>query len=476
VKISSIKNQILVAEWLAEQLVVGEEKLKALAFALEVATTFESGHIDKKNCDTKTKTNTNTNDDDDDDEDNDDEKNASVRLEKKILKVEIELLLLEHLHVINGINGKENWQLEKETCNQLLASFCFDNKLSFIIGLYEHFAQLFYHLQSGQLHLAMEAICTKLEVSLSKLRLEMVQQWLIKDATEINQQNKSFHHKKNTNVLYEVTSSSLSKYQVFIPLEEEQNAQIDQYYMEQILYMISFVPKFPTEAQFQVFLHDMEDILSGLIKFAKAIKPRAGATYRAKRRAVCVVQKLMMDILLYHQKYQHQRHQQEDEDDVIRVRVYTSLLMRIEKEAAGSIGGGQLQQQTSHGNILLPSLLNVDEKKMMTLIKALDFMSIQYQYLSIFETLHLPLPSMNTWMQLKDKAPMIQSVFRECLSRTHTNSSERKKIIQLIGGLMIDFQITHIEVWEKLIQEFQQNEQMERFLLSFLDVLSESEL
>lgn len=247
--LSDTESRVTAAEWLAENFPLGEEKLKALEFALNAAVSGQNGHEDPSNTSFTGH-------------------EALIRLEAKILRVKVEMLLRNATSQTSSLAEVLN---DKGQTNQLLALVSEPKKL--FLELYRRYALWFYTHSSEMLHTVANSIGELLQLPQVKLRLELVREWLVKDAVRVGKGS----------------SSQETKEDPFDFLEAERLHRADEDFVKRILYLVSASVK--TGDSFG------EQVLSYLVNFAKDSQPRAGVTFRAKLRALRVILRLGQ---LYH--------------------------------------------------------------------------------------------------------------------------------------------------------------------------------
>ncbi|KAL4156946.1 hypothetical protein PRNP1_005972 [Phytophthora ramorum] len=197
--LSDTECRVTAAEWLAENFPLGEEKLKALEFALHAALSGANGGEDPSNTSFTGH-------------------EALTRLETKILRVKLELLFRnassQSLSLAEVINDT------KQT-NQLIALVSDPKKL--FKELYRRYALWFCTQHSDTLNTVAKRIAKLLQLPMVKLRLELVREWLVKDAVQMG---------KNT-------AKEEDKEDPFELLEEEKLQRSDEDFGKRILYMAS---------------------------------------------------------------------------------------------------------------------------------------------------------------------------------------------------------------------------------------------
>ncbi|KAG1697307.1 hypothetical protein DVH05_016590 [Phytophthora capsici] len=241
--LSVTESRVTAAEWLAENFPLGDNKLKALEFALKAAVSGQNGAEDPSNTSFTGH-------------------EALTRLENKILRVKVEVLLRNATTKTSSLAEIIN---DKEQTNQLLALVSEPKKL--YLELYRRYALWFYTHSSDMLHEVAGSIGELLRLPQAQLRLELVRGWLVKDAV---------HVIKGT--------SNETREDPFELLESEKLQQSDDDFSKKILYLVASSVK--TSDDFG------EQVLSYLVDFAKDSRPLAGVTYRAKMRALWVILRL----------------------------------------------------------------------------------------------------------------------------------------------------------------------------------------
>lgn len=248
--LSDTESRVTAAEWLAENFPLGDDKLKALEFALKAALSGGNGSEDP--CNTSFTGH-----------------EALTRLETKILRVKVELLLRSA--------GSQSSSLadvidDREKTNELLALVSEPKKL--FLELYRRYALWFYTHSNGMLHTVADSIAELLNLPQAQLRLDLIREWLVKDAVHIVKQ----------------VSSQDTNEEPFELLDSEKLHLADEDYGKRILYLATACVKRGDSFG--------EQLLSYLVEFAKDVRPRAGVTFRAKMRALRVILKLGQ---LYHE-------------------------------------------------------------------------------------------------------------------------------------------------------------------------------
>ncbi|ETK73094.1 hypothetical protein L915_19926 [Phytophthora nicotianae] len=247
--LSDTESRVTAAEWLAENFPLGGEKLKALEFALKAAVFGQTDSEDPSSTSFIGH-------------------EAQARLETKILRVKVEMLFRNATSQVSSVADVIN---DKELTNQLLTLVTEPKKL--FKELYRRYALVFYNHNSDMLHAVASSIGDLLELPQEKIRLDLVCEWLVKDAVHIGKED----------------SSEDTKEDPFELITEEKLHQADENFGKKILYLTSASVKAG-----DLFGHQ---VLSYLIDFAKDPRPRAGVTYRAKMRALRVILRLGQ---LYH--------------------------------------------------------------------------------------------------------------------------------------------------------------------------------
>ncbi|KAL7691843.1 putative RZZ complex, subunit KNTC1/ROD protein [Plasmopara halstedii] len=239
--LSDIESRVTAAEWLAENFPLGDEKLKALNFALKAA---ESSQEEFESL-----TNTSFTG-----------REALTRLEAKVLKVKVEMLLRKAK--LQTSNGAEVNNVQVQT-NQLVALVSEPEKL--FRELYKRCALECFDEKNDVLDALASNIGNLLHLPQAKIRLDLVREWLVTDAVHfdkvVTSQEDPFEH-----------------------VQEEKLHKIDQDFVKRIVCLASKSVKIGNSFGEQVF--------SFLVEFARDSRPRTGVTFRAKLRALCVIQRL----------------------------------------------------------------------------------------------------------------------------------------------------------------------------------------
>ncbi|KAK1944389.1 Kinetochore-associated protein 1 [Phytophthora citrophthora] len=241
--LSDTENRVTAAEWLAKNFPLGDDKLKALEFALKSAVSGQNGAGDPANTSFTGH-------------------EALTRLENKILRVKVEMLLRNATTKTSSLAEIIN---DKEQTNQLLVLVAEPKKL--YLELYRRYALRFYTGSSDMLHEVAGSIGELLRLPQAQLRLELVRGWLVKDAVQIGKGD-----------------SNEAKEDPFELLEAEKLQQADDDFGKRILYVVTSSVKAGDEFG--------EQVLRYLVDFAKDSRPLAGVTYRAKMRALRVILRL----------------------------------------------------------------------------------------------------------------------------------------------------------------------------------------
>ncbi|KAG7377208.1 hypothetical protein PHYPSEUDO_012025 [Phytophthora pseudosyringae] len=242
--LSDTESRVTAAEWLAENFPLGDEKLKALEFALNAAVSGHNGSKDPSNTSFTGH-------------------EALTRLETKIMRVKVEVLLRNATFQTSSLAEVIN---DKEQTNQLLALVSEPKKL--FLELYRRYALWFYKHSNDMLHAVASSIGDLLQLPQAKLRLDLVREWLVKDAVHVGKSN----------------SSEEAQEDPFELLGSEKLHQADEDFGKRILYLATASVK-----SGDVF---GEQVLSYFVEFAKDSRPRAGVTYRARLRALRVILRL----------------------------------------------------------------------------------------------------------------------------------------------------------------------------------------
>lgn len=259
-RLTDTENKVTAGEWLAENFPFGEEKMKALEFALASVRSDSGNGGDGDGADGQTFTGA----------------EALTRLETKILRVKVELILREELFESKGLDSTDG----DEEKNDLLRLISQPTEL--FCELYRRYALASCEGSCENLHEVAGRIADLLQISASKLRRELVNEWLVKDA------------------VIRVNASPPAE-SIFEPLEDEKMQRRDEEYIKRLTFVaVKCV---------QASSSSGEELFEFLIRFAKDVKPRAGVTFRAKLRALRVVlqlsqlfQSLVVNVLL--SKYQ----------------------------------------------------------------------------------------------------------------------------------------------------------------------------
>ncbi|TDH71185.1 hypothetical protein CCR75_007347 [Bremia lactucae] len=240
-ELSNTESQVTGAEWLAENFPLGNEKINALQFALNAATSGLEA-IEEQTTNSFTG------------------HEALLRLETKIIKAKVELLLCNAMSQTKCLVEAMN---DKDQLNQLLALVSEPEK--FFQELYSRYALPFYHEQCDLLNVVSRDIGELLHVPQAKTCMNLVSEWLLKDAVYFSEEFTSLEDP-------------------FQPLKAEKQREMDESYEKRILYITSTIVKAGDSLS--------EQVVKYLLDFAKDSKPRAGVTFRAKARAVHVMLRL----------------------------------------------------------------------------------------------------------------------------------------------------------------------------------------
>ncbi|GMF23583.1 unnamed protein product [Phytophthora lilii] len=240
--LSDSENRVTASEWLADKFPLGEEKLKALEFALHSAVTDQGGTEDSTN-------NTSFSGNE-----------ALARLEAKTLRVKVELLLQNASSQTSSLVEVVN---EKNEMGELLALVSEPKKL--FLELYRRYTLRFYITSNDMLHTVADSIADLLQLPFVKLRLELVREWLVKEAVYVRSGSADNHERESP----------------FEPLEAENLHKTDEDYVKRVLYVVGPSMKCGDSTG--------EQLLGYLIDFAKDTRPRAGVTFRAKMRALHII-------------------------------------------------------------------------------------------------------------------------------------------------------------------------------------------
>lgn len=242
-RLTDIENKVTAGEWLAENFPYGEEKMKALEFALASARS-DSGN-EKDGGETAGQTFTGT--------------EAFTRLETKILRLKVELILREELFENKGLDSTggdaQNSEL-LQLISQPAELFC---------ELYRRYSLASCEGNCKNIHEVADRVADLLQISANKLRRELVNEWLVKDA------------------VLRVNASPPAE-SIFEPLEDEKMQRKDEEYIKRLAFVAAKCVHANSSSGVELFEH--------LIRFAKDVKPRAGVTFRAKLRALRVVLRL----------------------------------------------------------------------------------------------------------------------------------------------------------------------------------------
>jgi hypothetical protein len=242
--LSDTESRVTAAEWLAENFPLSEDKLKALEFALNAAVSGGNSGDDPSNASFTGH-------------------EALTRLETKLLRVKVELLLRSASSQTSSLLEVIN---DKEQTSQLLAMVSEPKKL--FLELYRRYALWFYSHSNDMLHTVADSIGELLQLQPEKLRLELVRDWLVQDAVQVDSGRSSEEPKENP----------------FELLELEKLNQADEDFVKRLLYLTSASVKRGDAFGAQV--------LGYLVDFAKNSRPLAGVTFRAKLRALRVILRL----------------------------------------------------------------------------------------------------------------------------------------------------------------------------------------
>lgn len=244
-RLTETENKVTAGEWLAENFPFGEEKLKALEFAVVSA---RLGSVDAANegKERGSRRHTFTG------------AEALARLEKKILRVRVELLL--RATIFDERNGVASLASGDEALRELLQLV--GRPAELLSELYRRYSLQSYELNRDTLHAVVDELEVLVGVSAHKVRRELINEWLVKDA-----------------VLR--VSGAPHVECIFEPLETEKMQQKDEDHVKRLIF---------TAVRY-VLERDQsggEELVEFLVRFAKDGKPRAGVTFRAKSRALRV--------------------------------------------------------------------------------------------------------------------------------------------------------------------------------------------
>lgn len=246
-RLTDTENKVTAGEWLAENFPFGEEKLKALAFALESAKSDNREEDEQKegeNVGRRTFTGM----------------EALARLETKILRLKVELVLQKAIVEERSMQDPTTSKEKKRDILQLVPQ---PKELFF--ELYRRYSLPAYENNSETLHAVADSIAALLRISANKLRRELVNEWLVKDA------------------VLRIGTSDVEEC-VFETLEDENMQRSDDEFIKRLVYVaVKCVQDSPSSG---------EELFEFLVRFAKEVKPRAGVTFRAKLRALRVVLRL----------------------------------------------------------------------------------------------------------------------------------------------------------------------------------------
>lgn len=250
-RLTETENKVTAGEWLAENFPFGEEKLKAMEFALVSARLGSADFADDtKERSSGRQTFTGV--------------EALSRLETKILRVKVELLLRatifdEPIGVVGGAARK------KEIMRELLQLVAQPAELLF--ELYRRFSLQSYELNRETLHEVVDKLEALFGTSAHKVRRELINEWLVKDA-----------------VLR--VSCTPSDECIFEPLENETMERTDEEHTKRLVFVAVRYVQEPGQS-------GGGELFEFLVRFAKDVKPRAGVTFRAKLRALQVALRLV---------------------------------------------------------------------------------------------------------------------------------------------------------------------------------------
>lgn len=241
-RLTDTENKVTAGEWLAENFPFGEEKMKALEFALTSARSDESEKHDEE---TAGQTFTGA--------------EALLRLETKILRLKVELVLREELLERKGLESTDGDEQSSELL-QLISQ-----PAELFNELYRRYSLTSCEGNCENLHEVADRIADLLQIPANKLRRELVNEWLVKDA------------------VLRVNASPPAE-SIFEPLDDEKMQRKDEDYITRLTFVALKCVQASSSSG--------EELFEFLIRFAKDVKPRAGVTFRAKLRALRVVLRL----------------------------------------------------------------------------------------------------------------------------------------------------------------------------------------
>uniref|UniRef100_K3WD73 Uncharacterized protein n=1 Tax=Globisporangium ultimum (strain ATCC 200006 / CBS 805.95 / DAOM BR144) TaxID=431595 RepID=K3WD73_GLOUD len=246
-RLTETENKVTAGEWLAENFPFGEEKLKALEFALASASTDAveaSEQKEEESAEKQTFTGI----------------EAQARLTTKILRLQLELILQKTMIEERSLREPAASVRKKDDILQLVTQ---PKELFF--ELYRRYSLLAYEHNSERFHQVANDIAALLRVESNTLRRELVNEWLVKDA------------------VFRISNNESDEC-IFEPLEGETLQRNDEDFIKRLIYVsVRYVQESPSS---------IEELFEALIRFAKEVKPRAGVTFRAKLRALRVALRL----------------------------------------------------------------------------------------------------------------------------------------------------------------------------------------
>lgn len=371
-QIADEENMITTAEWLAEQFPIQKEKLKTLEFALGVLTLEQESKRGNSSRVSKPSTGV-TN-------------HASVaqktlaRLKSKILRVKIEIILqaatIQKQKLLDFVN--EHGQRIDDM--EALAS----KPQELFFEIYRRFTLAFAAEGNDTLHQVADNIADLLQITADELRMQLINEWLISVATD---------NRKNT-----VTTEAESIFE-YLPIEVKQQEDEDS-----IIRTLYVAVKCISDEDNQT--SRAQELISFLMKFAREVKPRAGVTHRAKRRALIV-------------------------------------LLRLSQ-----VEHSTFSKYIAHN---LPQL-NED---------AADFLkeAIQYtrhcKYMAVFEEHHVPFDM--SFLLKTNKEALVRSLLRQF-------PTKEPWVLECASQWMLDFEVDVADIWESVLANMRSHG-MKRFLL-----------
>jgi hypothetical protein len=257
-RLTDTESRVTAAEWLAENFPQGDEKVKALQFALRAAkvdTNSCKGQIQRRDS-SATFTGA----------------EASARLESKILRAKIEMLL-------RSATAEDPALLECFSDAGTVSSLMklLSNPRDLFLEIYRRFTLRCFHASTHSLHDIADKLATMFGVSAAKLRLELVREWLIQDAVKKPQgRSVALNHR--------AADQPNADEDPFRLLEDELLDRTDELYVQRILFVATRCVRDDVPSA--------DGVLKYLVRFANEKKPRAGVTFRAKVRALRVAFRL----------------------------------------------------------------------------------------------------------------------------------------------------------------------------------------